>query len=107
MIDPIRPKLGMINELRISSKSSPYPVSSGLDGGTARSRGHSATDMIAGLRLGERPRRFSDTQGGSGIGWLSHSLGVQRWSAPFRRPSPVSVLSLLAALACRRRTRRR
>src|SRR5215213_10283797 len=36
--------------------------------------------MTAWDRLGGRPRRFGGTQGGSGIGWLSHSRIVQRWS---------------------------
>src|SRR5512135_3317657 len=43
--------------------------------------------MAAWNRLGGRPRRFGGTQGGSGIGWLSHSRIVQRWSV---RPAAIA-----------------
>src|SRR5512135_1140225 len=53
-------------------------------GSTPGNRDHA---MAAWNRLGGRPRRFGGTQGGSGIGWLSHSRIVQRWSV---RPAAIA-----------------
>src|SRR3954452_16630518 len=49
-------------------------------GSTPLNRGQAATDSVASIRFGGRPRRLGATQGGRGIGWLNNSSIVQQWS---------------------------